>query len=149
MSTKSNKNGDEGSLFHSINAVTLVTHDMVASCAFYSKLGLHITYGGPEAAFTTFSAHEPVRQDNNVLHVNLFQSAKYIPPADGKWNQWGRCIFFVGDVDALHSTLLEKGVVAPEPQDAAWGERYFHLVDPNGHQLSFATPIYDHPRWHN
>jgi NAD(P)-dependent dehydrogenase (short-subunit alcohol dehydrogenase family) len=27
------------------------------------------------------------------------------------------------------------------PRDAAWGERYFHLTDPDGHQLSFAKPI--------
>ena len=32
---------------------------------------------------------------------------------------------------------------APEapPRDAAWGERYFHLSDPDGHALSFARPI--------
>jgi uncharacterized glyoxalase superfamily protein PhnB len=24
------------------------------------------------------------------------------------------------------------------PQDAAWGERFFHLTDPDGHELSFA-----------
>ena len=27
------------------------------------------------------------------------------------------------------------------------GERYFHLLDPDGHELSFATPQYSHPRW--
>jgi uncharacterized glyoxalase superfamily protein PhnB len=24
------------------------------------------------------------------------------------------------------------------PRDAAWGERFFHLTDPDGHELSFA-----------
>jgi uncharacterized glyoxalase superfamily protein PhnB len=24
------------------------------------------------------------------------------------------------------------------PTDAPWGERYFHLRDPDGHELSFA-----------
>ena len=28
-----------------------------------------------------------------------------------------------------------------EPSDAAWGERYFHIREPDGYQLSFATPI--------
>lgn len=28
-----------------------------------------------------------------------------------------------------------------EPTDAPWGERYFHLREPDGYQLSFATPI--------
>lgn len=27
------------------------------------------------------------------------------------------------------------------PRDAAWGERYFHLIDPKGHELRFAKPL--------
>jgi uncharacterized glyoxalase superfamily protein PhnB len=27
------------------------------------------------------------------------------------------------------------------PRDAEWGERYFHLSDPDGHELSFARPL--------
>jgi hypothetical protein len=27
------------------------------------------------------------------------------------------------------------------PQDASWGERYFHISDPDGHELSFPHPI--------
>ena len=51
------------------------------------------------------------------------------------------------DVDALHERLAKAGVEAPSPRDAPWGERYFHLLDPDGHELSFATPDYAHPRW--
>jgi uncharacterized glyoxalase superfamily protein PhnB len=32
-----------------------------------------------------------------------------------------------------------------EPADAPWGERYFHIVDPDGHELSFAKPLRDGP----
>jgi hypothetical protein len=28
-----------------------------------------------------------------------------------------------------------------EPSDAPWGARYFHIREPDGYQLSFATPI--------
>jgi uncharacterized glyoxalase superfamily protein PhnB len=28
------------------------------------------------------------------------------------------------------------------PRDAEWGERFFHLVDPDGHELSFARPLH-------
>jgi len=32
--------------------------------------------------------------------------------------------------------------LAPEaPLNASWGERYFHLHDPDGHELSFARPL--------
>jgi uncharacterized glyoxalase superfamily protein PhnB len=36
---------------------------------------------------------------------------------------------------------MEKGFHPDSPQDASWGERYFHLADPDGHELSFARPI--------
>jgi hypothetical protein len=32
--------------------------------------------------------------------------------------------------------------IGPEsPRDASWGERYFHMLDSDGHELSFARPI--------
>jgi uncharacterized glyoxalase superfamily protein PhnB len=27
------------------------------------------------------------------------------------------------------------------PRDADWGERFFHLIDPDGHELSFARSL--------
>jgi len=30
-----------------------------------------------------------------------------------------------------------------EPTNASWGERYFHIREPDGYQLSFARPIID------
>jgi len=36
-----------------ISAVTLAVRDMAESVAFYERLGLHVSYGGPNAAFTT------------------------------------------------------------------------------------------------
>ena len=42
----------------------------------------------------------------------------------------------------LRGTLYRNG---PNPQfaprDAPWNERYFHLTDPDGHELSFARPL--------
>ena len=28
-----------------------------------------------------------------------------------------------------------------EPVDAPWGERFFHIREPNGYELSFAQPL--------
>jgi uncharacterized glyoxalase superfamily protein PhnB len=51
-------------------------------------------------------------------------------------------IIHVSDVDALYQRALDAGL-APEsaPADATWGERYFHIRDPDGHQLSFAKRL--------
>jgi uncharacterized glyoxalase superfamily protein PhnB len=48
-------------------------------------------------------------------------------------------IFYHYDVDALHARVVAAGY-RPDtaPGDAKWGERFFHLTDPDGHELSFA-----------
>ena len=45
-------------------------------------------------------------------------------------------------MDALYERARSAGLEpqAP-PRDAEWGERYFHLRDPDGHELSFAAPL--------
>jgi uncharacterized glyoxalase superfamily protein PhnB len=50
-------------------------------------------------------------------------------------------IFYVADVDAFWEHLRGKGLQPETPRDASWGERYFHMLDPDGHELSFARPI--------
>ncbi len=110
-----------------ISAVTLATSDMARAVAFYSSLGFVLRYGGPDAGFTSFSLADG--------YLNLI--ARGEPPG---W--WGRVIFYAYDVDALHERALALGYGphAP-PRDAPWGERFFHLTDPDGHELSFAAPL--------
>ena len=113
-----------------LNAVTLVTADMARSCAFYEALGFRGVVGGPEAPFTTYGV--------GAGFLNVQYDPEHAPvPAI-----WGRVIFWVDDVDALHQRARDHGY-EPEmaPADAPWGERYFHLRDPDGHELSFARPL--------
>lgn len=112
-----------------ISAVTLGTHDMARAVAFYEALGFTRKYGGPAAGFTSFHA------GSGFLNLTL------VPP-DHSWSSWGRAIFYVDDVDAQHARAL-AACLTPSfpPRDARWGERYFHIVDPDGHELSFARPI--------
>ena len=51
-------------------------------------------------------------------------------------------IFHVSDVDAFFSRAVAAGLKPDTtPADAPWGERFFHLPDPDGHELSFARPL--------
>lgn len=114
-----------------MSALTLATHDMSKAVNFYSALGFEIKYGGPEAAFTSFAF------GNQFLNLTL-------QPRERQWSWWGRMIFTVDDVDAFHANALAKGY-QPEaaPRDAEWGERYFHITDPDGHELSFSVFLSD------
>ena len=110
----------------SINAITLATHDMARAVAFYEALGFELKYGGADSAFTSLFAGSGF--------VNLIGES-----ADREWSWWGRVIFHVHDVDHVYQRALDAQLSPDtEPADASWGERYFHITDPDGHELSFA-----------
>jgi catechol 2,3-dioxygenase-like lactoylglutathione lyase family enzyme len=112
----------------SLSAITLATHDMARAVPFYEALGCPLQFGGPQERFTSFAF--------GTSYLNLIADAR----GPIKW--WGRVIIYVSDVDALYHKALAAGL-RPEfaPSDAPWGERYFHITDPDGHELSFAKPL--------
>lgn len=111
----------------SLSAVTLAVADMAASTDFYEALGFEKIYGGAQAGFTSYRA--------GASYLNLIAAQ----PGGGFW---GRAIFYVDDVDAFHANAINAGLdPAFEPRNAPWRERYFHIVDPDGHEISFAKPL--------
>ena len=110
-----------------ISAVTLAVQDMARAVAFYQAIGLGVLYGGAQATFTSFRLGD--------TFLNLILAPAYI----GRW--WGRIIFRVEKVDDLYAALIAQGMNPEPPRDAAWGERYFHIKDPDGHELSFAESL--------
>ncbi|WP_434114722.1 VOC family protein [Paraburkholderia caffeinilytica] len=112
----------------SLSAITLATRDMPRAVLFYEALGFPIKFGGPREAFTSFAF--------GGSYLNLIVDAR----APVNW--WGRVIIYVSDVDALYRKALAAGLKPSlVPSDAPWGERYFHITDPDGHELSFARPL--------
>jgi len=111
-------------MIHYISAVTFAVRAMPKAITFYTTLGFTLISSGHDAPFSSLQAGD--------AFVNLTLTPSYTPA----W--WGRTIFRVDDVDALYRTLLTHGLTPIPPQNGTWGERYFHLTDPNGHELSFA-----------
>jgi catechol 2,3-dioxygenase-like lactoylglutathione lyase family enzyme len=112
-----------------ISAITLATHDMAAAVRFYRAAGFEMLYGGEAAGFTSFRAGEGF--------LNLIAQ-----PADKQWSWWGRAIFYESDIDGLYERLVAAGYrPSAAPRDAEWGERFFHVTDPDGHEISFAWPL--------
>jgi catechol 2,3-dioxygenase-like lactoylglutathione lyase family enzyme len=119
-------------MIRALSAVTLGTADMARAVVFYRGLGFELLAGGEGANFTTFAA--------GASFLNLIADPRARTPSPRPW--WGRVILHVDDVDALHARALQAGLVPHDvPRDGPWGERYFHLSDPDGHELSFAKPI--------
>ena len=111
-----------------ISAVTLAVASMRNSVQFYRDiLGMEIIYGGEDGCFSSLRA----KAVNPILNLEEGRSVA----------GWGRMIFYVADVDAFWEYLRGKGLHPESPRDAPWGERYFHMLDPDGHELSFARPL--------
>ncbi len=108
-----------------ISAVTFAVRNMQQSVDFYRRLGFQIVSGGEESPFTSLRSGE--------AFVNLSADPKYQP------RRWGRVIFRVDDADVHFKALRSEGLEPDTPRDASWGERFFHVHDPDGHELSFAA----------
>jgi catechol 2,3-dioxygenase-like lactoylglutathione lyase family enzyme len=116
-------------MIEGISAVTLGTHDMPRAVRFYRALGFELLHGNEEGGFVSFRA--------GAGYLNLIAQL-----AERRWSWWGRVIFYVADVDAVHQRARAAGYQpTASPRDAEWGERFFHMDDPDGHELSFARPL--------
>ena len=119
-----------------ISAVTLSVSDMKKSVDFYSKIpNFKIVYGGSDSQFTSF-----LIEDTTKSYLNLKLNEIHPP-------NFGRIIFYVDNVDELFAYMENDGIISrlgkleSKPEEAEWGERFFHALDPDGYKLSFATPI--------
>jgi catechol 2,3-dioxygenase-like lactoylglutathione lyase family enzyme len=146
-----------------ISAITLKVKDMEKSCSLYSKIpGFRLTCGGrPSDSFTTFEIGEESKTTTTYLNLERVEDDddddddgssddSYKKPNLGKTKgseDFGRVIFHTENVDKLYSYMkhdeyISKYIVFEnEPTNAPWGERYFHIREANGYQLSFAQPL--------
>ena len=121
-----------------ISAVTLPISDMKKSVEFYSKIpNFKVVYGGSDNQFTSFLIDDAAKS-----YLNLKLNETRLP-------NFGRIIFYVDDVDELFAYMENDEIISvlgkleSKPENASWGERFFHMLDPDGYKLSFATPIGD------
>jgi len=102
---------------------------MARAVGFYRMLGFEVVHGGDDAAFTSLRA--------GASYLNLIAQL-----SQRRWSWWGRVIFYESDVDGLCARVIAAGLKRETvPRDAEWGERLFHILDPDGHELSFAWPV--------
>ena len=118
---------------------------MKRSCDFYSNIpGFRLAYGGSSNdSFTTFE----IGGDMPKKYLNLELATKRNSEHDISLRHFGRVIFHTDNVDKLYSYFKGNEGISKiilfenEPTNAPWGERYFHILEPDGYQLSFAQPL--------
>ena len=128
---------------HKISAITLVINDMNRSCKFYSKIpGFKLIYGGsPSDLFTSYEI------GNSAHYLNLELSKTRHNNKERDKRTVGKIILYTEDVDELYlyfkndKTISQLILFDNEPSNASWGERYFHIHDPDGYLLSFAKTL--------
>jgi len=133
---------------YKISAVTLSVKNMERSCKFYSNIpGFKVAYGGSYSDF--FTTFEICEESTYKMYLNL--EVKRNINSTNQHNSdkmdFGRIIFYSEDVDELYSRFTNDASISElvsfenESINASWGERFFHILDPDGYQLSFAMPI--------
>jgi catechol 2,3-dioxygenase-like lactoylglutathione lyase family enzyme len=131
-----------------ISAITLSVKNMEKSCKFYSIIpGFKVAYGGSyRDSFTTFEIGEDSTY-KMYLNLEVKRNIDSTIRHHSDKMDFGRIIFYSVDVDELYSRLTNDASISElvsfenEPMNASWGERFFHMRDPDGYQLSFAMRI--------
>jgi catechol 2,3-dioxygenase-like lactoylglutathione lyase family enzyme len=127
-----------------LDQVNLVVHDVAASRAFYSRLGL--PFGDP--ADPVWDAHHVSARHDETTPLDVDLDSESFA---GKWNSgWsggsGAILGFKvetrDEVDALVASLAADGVVVQQaPYNAFWGARYAVVSDPDGNGVGIMSPI--------
>ena len=136
---------------YAISAVTLFIENMERSCNFYSSIpGFKLVYGGSLTdSFTTYEVGSTESKNIPKTYLNLELASPISTDynIDDSRKHFGRIIFHTEDVDKLYSYLknnqdLSKAIMfEDEPRDAPWGERYFHIREPDGYQAIVCKAI--------
>jgi hypothetical protein len=124
-----------------ISAVTLKVKNMRNEWQFYSKIpGLSLSYGGPISSFTSFEIKDDDSNSKSYINLEYTKGLK-------RDTNFGRIIIYSRNVDTLydyfkHDQDIRRLItIKNKPVNGIWGERYFHILDPEEYELSFAQLI--------
>ena len=114
-------------MMHHMRAVTLAIRAMPEAMTFSTPLGFTLVDGSPPARFRPLHAGDALINRALAPHFKL------------TW--WGRTMFRVDNVETLYAMAVAQGLTPSALRHGSWGERSFHLTDPNGQARSFAQRL--------
>ncbi len=110
----------------------ITVHDMAASLKFYRSLGLDIPEGAEKEDHVEYVAPSGFRVawDSEAL-IKSFDP-DWVKPVGQRIGLAFKCSS-PAEVDAVYNTIVGNGYGSHRaPWDAAWGQRYAVVIDPDG-----------------
>ncbi len=123
------------------NAIGLVVADMAASLAFYRGLGLDLPSGLDREAHAEAALPGGIRLMFDTHDMMRSFDPGFRPPTGEGASLAFRCAD-AAEVDAVHAAMVAAGHRSRMPPwDAAWGQRYAVLADPDGNSVDLFAPL--------
>ncbi|MFC7302941.1 VOC family protein [Streptomyces monticola] len=122
--------------------IGLVVSDMAASVAFYRRLGLDFPEGAEHQPHVEAELPGGLRFALDTEATVRSFSPGWQPPASA--GRAGLAFLCAGpaEVDATHEELVAAGFESElKPFDAAWGQRYATVLDPDGQSVDLFAPL--------
>lgn len=125
-----------------LDAIGIVVSDMAATLAFYRLLGLPVPDGAEDAPHVEVPLGGGIRLMFDTEATIRSFVPDFVPPTSG-----GRVGLAVqlpdpAAVDALYERVTAAGHHGElAPFDAAWGQRYASLQDPDGTGVDLYAPL--------
>jgi catechol 2,3-dioxygenase-like lactoylglutathione lyase family enzyme len=124
------------------SAIGLIAADMAEALAFYRRLGLSIPADADGAPHVEVPLSGGLRLlFDTEATIRSFHPDWTPPTGEGRIG----LAFALPDpagVDALHADLVGAGYRCElEPFDAAWGQRYATMLDPDGNGVDLFAPL--------
>jgi catechol 2,3-dioxygenase-like lactoylglutathione lyase family enzyme len=124
-----------------LDAVGIVVEDMARSLAFYRQLGLDVTPEADQQPHAEASLPGGLRLLWDTVDTVRSFDPDWQPPRGG--NRVGLAFRFDSptEVDAAYDSLVSQGFAGHKPPwDAAWGQRYAIVRDPDGNAVDLFSP---------
>ncbi|MGW3683383.1 VOC family protein [Streptomyces prasinus] len=124
------------------DAIGLVVSDMGASVAFYRRLGFAFPEGAEEQGHTEAELPGGLRLLMDTEDVVRSFHTEWEPPSGGGRTSFALRCDSPAEVDSLYEELVASGCRSElKPWDAAWGQRYATVLDPDGHGIDLFAPL--------
>jgi catechol 2,3-dioxygenase-like lactoylglutathione lyase family enzyme len=125
-----------------LDAIGLVVNDMARSLAFYRHLGLDIPAEADQQPHAEAVLPGGLRLMFDPVETVRSFDPDWQPPSGGQRFGLAFRLPTPAEVDAAYEEMVDLGYEGHKaPWDAAWGQRYATLKDPDGNGVDLFCPL--------